>query len=40
MLLVYSLLADPESVGDVVPGPTLRAGIVDLQGLEHLDKTA
>src|SRR6266540_6487811 len=36
MLLVDSLLADPQPAGYVLPGPALGAGVVDLQGLQDL----
>src|SRR6266511_3883317 len=40
MLLVDSLLADPQPAGYVLPGPALGAGVVDLQGLQDLQQPA
>src|ERR1035438_6802001 len=38
VLLMHGLLADPELFSDRLPGPALGPGVVDLQGLEHLDQ--
>jgi hypothetical protein len=40
VLLVDGLLGDPQSAGDVLPGPALGAGVVHLEGLQDLDQAA
>jgi hypothetical protein len=38
VFLVDGLLGDAEAAGDVLPGPAGGAGVVDLQGLQHLEQ--
>jgi hypothetical protein len=38
--LVDGLLGDAESAGDVLPGPALGPGVVDLEGLQGFDQAA
>jgi hypothetical protein len=38
--LVDGLFADPEPGGDVLPGPALGAGVVDLEDLQRLEQAA
>ena len=40
VLLVDGLAGDAEHVGDLLPGPALAAGIVNLEGLELLKQPA
>jgi hypothetical protein len=40
MFLVDGLLGDSQPAGDVLPGPPLGPGVVDLQGLQGLDQAA
>jgi hypothetical protein len=40
MLLVDGLLADAESIGDLLPRPTELAGSFDLQALETIRQLA
>src|SRR5918992_2471140 len=40
VLLVDGLLGDAQPAGDVLPGPALGPGVVDLQGLQGLDQAA
>jgi hypothetical protein len=40
MLLVYRLLAHVERVRDVLPGPALPPGVVDLEPLERFEQPA
>jgi hypothetical protein len=40
VLVVHGLLGDAEAGRDLLPGPALGAGVLDLQGLQHLDQAA
>ena len=40
VLLVDGLLGDAEAAGDVLPGPALGPGVVDLEGLQGFDQAA
>jgi hypothetical protein len=40
VFLVDGLLGDAEAAGDVLPGPALGSGVVDLEGLQHLKQAA
>ena len=40
VLLVDGLLGDAQAAGDVLPGPAVGPGVVDLEGLQHLEQAA